>query len=234
MNPLVSVIIPTYNRFDIVKKTIESVKHQTYKNIEIIVVNDCSTEKEYYSHKWDIKIIHLPENSRKKFTYPCAGYVRDQGVKQSKGEYIAFLDDDDYWLPHKVEKQVKALREYDICCTEALCGRGTYEERIEKRMMLQDYHFKYIWEKYMKNGVDISNGFPEKWGEQFIRIHNCIITSSVMIKKKIIDKYGMMPYLKNGKEDYNYWKHLLKYMKCYFISEPCLYYDLGHGKGREY
>jgi glycosyltransferase involved in cell wall biosynthesis len=61
---LVSVIIPTYNRFKFVLNTIESVKNQTYKNFEIIVINDCSTEKEYYTYDWntqypDIKIIHL-------------------------------------------------------------------------------------------------------------------------------------------------------------------------------
>lgn len=228
------MIIPTYNRFEIVQKAIKSVKNQTYKNIEIIVVNDCSTEKEYYTHNWDIKIIHLPENSRTKFPYPCAAYVRHQGVKIAKGEYIAFLDDDDYWMPHKVEKQVKIMKEYDMCCTEAWCGRGSYFDGIDRKMMQQEYHFKYLWEKYMRNGVDLSNGFPEVWSKEFINIHNCIITSSVMMKKSLIDKIGFMPYLKNGKEDYTYWKKVLSEVKCYFISEPCLYYDMGHGKGRNY
>lgn len=232
---LVSVIIPTYNRFEIVKKTIESVKNQTYKDIEIIVVNDCSTEKEYYSYNWPgVKIIHLPENSRTKFPYPCAAYVRHQGVLQSEGKYIAFLDDDDYFLPSKIEKQVKIMKDYDMCSTEGLLGRGTYHDKIETKKMLQEYHFKYISEKYLKNGVDISKGYPEKWDKKFINIHNCIITSSVMLKKSIIDKFGFMPYLKNGKEDYTYWKSLLENVKCYFIKEPLVYYDAGHGVGRNY
>lgn len=234
MNPLVSIIIPTYNRFKVLLKTIESVKNQTYKNIEIIVVNDCSTEKEYYSHNWNgVKIIHLPENSRKKFPYPCAAYVRDMGVKESKGELIAFLDDDDYWLPKKLERQVKMMKDYDICCTEALCGRGSYEEKMDTKM-LQEYHYNYIKEKLLKNGIDISNGYPKKWGEKLINIHNCVITSSVLMKKSLIDKYGMMPYLKNGKEDYTYWKRILKENTCFFIETPCLYYDMGHAGGRNY
>ena len=64
----VSVIVPTYNRFKYVLNTIESVKNQTYKNIEIIVVNDCSTVEDYYKYSWDgVKIIHLQENSKKKY-----------------------------------------------------------------------------------------------------------------------------------------------------------------------
>ena len=65
----VSIIIPTYNRFNFLLNTIKSVKEQTYKNIEIIVINDCSTQKEYYEYNFDndIIIINLKENSKKKF-----------------------------------------------------------------------------------------------------------------------------------------------------------------------
>ena len=65
----VSVIIPTYNRFHFLLNTIKSVKDQTYKNIEIIVINDCSTQKEYYDYQFDndIIIINLKENSKKIF-----------------------------------------------------------------------------------------------------------------------------------------------------------------------
>lgn len=82
----VSVIIPTYNRFKYLLNSIKSIKEQTYKNIEIIVINDCSTQKEYYDYDWkanNINITHLPENSKKKFGYACGGYVRNQGCKKA-------------------------------------------------------------------------------------------------------------------------------------------------------
>ena len=66
----VSVIIPTFNRFKYLMNTIESVKKQTYNNLEIIVVNDRSTQKEYYDYDWNadnIIIIHLEQNSKQKF-----------------------------------------------------------------------------------------------------------------------------------------------------------------------
>ena len=91
----VSVIIPTYNRFKYLLNTIKSVKDQTYPNIEIIVVNDKSIEKEYYDYDWsnnNIKIIHLQKNSKEIFGYACAGFVRNRGIEISSGKYIAFCE----------------------------------------------------------------------------------------------------------------------------------------------
>ena len=108
MSPNVSVIIPTFNRFKFVLNAIESVKNQTYKDFEIIVVNDGSSDINYYNHTWgnDITIIHLPENTRKMFKFASANYVRNIGIQNSSGKYIAFLDDDDIWLPKKLELQI--------------------------------------------------------------------------------------------------------------------------------
>ena len=110
----VTVIIPTFNRFKYLMNTIQSVKEQTYKNIEIIVVNDCSTQKEYYEYNWQengIIIIHLDENTKTKVGYACAGYVRNKGIAISTGKYVAFCDDDDIWFPKKIELQINAMIE---------------------------------------------------------------------------------------------------------------------------
>ena len=68
----VSIIIPTYNRFQYLMNTIDSIKKQTYNDIEIIVVNDRSTQKEYYIYDWitnNVKILHLEKNSKDIFGY---------------------------------------------------------------------------------------------------------------------------------------------------------------------
>ena len=110
----ISVIIPTYNRFKYLLNCIKSIKEQTYSNIEIIVINDCSKQKEYYDYDWDkndIIIIHLEENSKKKFGFSCpGGYQRNFGIEKSSGDYIAFCDDDDIWFPRKLELQLKAMK----------------------------------------------------------------------------------------------------------------------------
>ncbi|WP_299097500.1 glycosyltransferase [uncultured Winogradskyella sp.] len=107
MNPLVSIIIPTYNRADYLKYTIDSVINQTYTNTEIIVVDDGSPNddsKELCRQYSNIKYFKI-ENS--------GGPVkpRNYGFQKSKGDYIAFLDDDDLWLPNKLEEQVEILKQ---------------------------------------------------------------------------------------------------------------------------
>ena len=109
---LVSVIIPTYNRFSFLLNAIESVMQQTYKNFEIIVVNDGSSQKEYYQNKLpkNIKLINLETNQKNLIGFVSEGYIRNFGIEIAEGEYLAFLDDDDIWLPEKLEIQLDAMK----------------------------------------------------------------------------------------------------------------------------
>lgn len=105
---MVSVVIPTHNRVDLLPRAIESVLNQTYKDIEIIVVSDGSTDgtdELMDKYKSDSRINYISY-------YPEKGgnYARNTGVKEAKGEYVAFLDDDDQWLPNKIEKQLEVMK----------------------------------------------------------------------------------------------------------------------------
>lgn len=127
----VSVIIPSYNRFKYLLNTLKSVKEQTYSNIEIIVINDRSSQKEYYEYNWEsnnIKIVHLKKNSKEIFGYACAGFVRNKGIEIGSGKYIAFCDDDDIWFPNKIELQLKAmlLTGCKMSSTDGLIGNGIF------------------------------------------------------------------------------------------------------------
>jgi len=107
MEPLVSVIIPTYNRAEYVCDAIESVLNQTYKNIEIIVVDDGSTDD---TKEWIKKYL---SSSKLKYIYQenrGVSSARNTGIKIAKGEYLAFLDSDDLFLPKKIELQVKEFK----------------------------------------------------------------------------------------------------------------------------
>ena len=104
--PKVSVIIPTYNRQKLLPKAIKSVLNQTFKNFELIIVDDGLTDntkeiiKEFQKRDPRIKYI-WQEN----FGAPAG--PKNTGIKNSKGEYIAFLDDDDEWLPEKLERVIE-------------------------------------------------------------------------------------------------------------------------------
>ena len=232
----VSVIIPTYNRFRYLLNTIKSVKAQTYLNIEIIVINDKSTEKEYYDYEWDsnnIKIIHLEKNTKEKFGYPCVGYVRNKGIEKSTGKYIAFCDDDDIWFPNKIEIQLKAMQETgcNMSSTDGLIGRGIFNPTKSYKKYNAEHYYKTLQNIYNNRGSNLLNsGFPIIWTLDFLKIHNCIINSSVIVDKNILVKAGLVPYSRRG-QDYACWLNVLKYTNSIYITDICFYYDLGHANG---
>lgn len=106
--PLISVVLPTYNRAFSIQKSIESVLGQTYSKLELIIVDDCSSDETE-------KIIKTIEDTRIRYIRNSenkgANYSRNKGIKIAKGEYIAFEDSDDIWHKDKLEKQLKMLKE---------------------------------------------------------------------------------------------------------------------------
>ena len=102
---LVSIVVPVFNSEKFIIETIQSVKKQTYQNWELLLVNDCSTDKsEQIIRKYEedkrIRLINLKANSG-------AAIARNTGINNAKGKYIAFLDADDLWNKEKLEKQIK-------------------------------------------------------------------------------------------------------------------------------
>lgn len=237
---LISVVIPSYNRFKYLLNTIESIKCQTYTNLEIIVVNDCSTEKEYYEYDWvgnQIKIISLELNSRAIFGYPCAGYVRNKGIYASTGSYIAFCDDDDIWFPKKLELQYNAMKDTGclMSSTDGLIGKGIYNTTKTYKKFNAESCYKYIaYQFYKKRSKLFRQGFPKIWTLEFLKINNSVICSSVVVKKEILDKINNFECLPNGQEDYNCWLRVLANTNSVYIPEICFYYDAGHGDGQNY
>lgn len=233
---LVSVIIPTYNRFKYVLNTINSIKSQSYPNIEIIVVNDCSTEKEYYEYDWEgVNIIHLKENTKSIFGHTCAGYVRNIGVDHAKGKYIAFCDDDDSWFPRKVELQIQYMKETGckMSSTEGIVGEGAYNDTKTYQKYNDEHHYFAIKDIYKNANSDLlDNGFPAIWDLNFIKIHNCIISSSVMMEKELFLKINKMRHVPNGQEDYDCWLRALEHTNSAYVKDVCIYYDSGHGSGK--
>jgi glycosyltransferase involved in cell wall biosynthesis len=237
---LVSVIIPTFNRFKFLLNTIQSIRSQTYSNIEIIVVNDCSIEKEYYEYNWEkigVKIIHLEKNSKEIFGFACpGGYQRNFGINIANGKYIAFCDDDDVWFPSKIELQLDAMKRTGckMSSTDGLIGNGIYNSTNTYKKYNAEYYYTTLQNIYKTKGSNfLDNGFPEIWTYDFLKIHNCMICSSVVIDKEIIDIVGKFIVAKTA-EDYEYWLKILLHTNSVYIQDICFYYDGGHGDGQNY
>jgi glycosyltransferase involved in cell wall biosynthesis len=232
----VSVIIPSYNRYTYLQKTLKSVRDQTYTNIEIIVVNDCSTQPEYYTHDWSgIVILHLEENSKAIFGHHSVGYVRNKGIEVATGKYIAFCDDDDIWFPSKLELQINAMKitGCKMSSTDGLVGYGPHDPSKTYKKYNSENCYEPIKKIYTdKNSSFMNDGFPHIWTHEFIKVHNCIICSSVVLEKEVLDRIGNFKYLGHGKEDYDCWLRALETTSLVYVNDICFYYDDGHGDGQ--
>lgn len=229
----VSVVIPTYNRFNCLLDAIQSIKDQTYPNVEIIVVNDCSSQKEYYDYDWkDIKVIHLEQNSKSIYGVGCP--QRNAGMRIATGQYIAFCDDDDIWFPNKLELQIKAMKETGckMSSTDGFIGNGKYNHNNTYKKYNSEFFYEILQQIYKQKGSKLLvHGFPKIWDLDFLSIHDCMICSSVIISKDITDKVGDF-IMTNIAEDYDYWLRALKYTNCVYITDVCIYYDHWHGVTR--
>lgn len=230
----VSVIIPTYNRYSYLLEAIHSVTRQSHINTEIIVINDGSTQQEYYTELYEHIpptgiLIHMKSNSSAIVgNEGRTAYTRNIGLKIATGQYIAFLDDDDTWMEDKLQEQLSAMKRTGcaMSCTEGLLGTRNTREKVVP------YISEYFSDFYTKIGLDSKN-LPEIWNLDFLNVHNSCITSSVIIQKEIVDKIGFMP-LKRVGEDYEYWLRALTHTDCVYVSTPLIFYDLNHGDGELY
>ncbi len=118
VSPFVSVIIPFYNNIEWLREALISVLEQTYRNMEIIVINDGSKEDiSLLQKEFEDKIIFVHQENQ------GSASARNHGIRIAKGEYIAFLDSDDIWLPEKLDKQIKFMNE-----TGAIWSHTSYQK----------------------------------------------------------------------------------------------------------
>ncbi|WP_026692741.1 teichuronic acid biosynthesis protein TuaG [Peribacillus kribbensis] len=115
-NPLVSIITPSYNAAEFITETIRSVRRQTFKDWEMIIVDDCSTDRtrdileKFAEEDVRIRVIPLEENSG-------AAVARNTALAKAAGRYIAFLDSDDCWKPEKLDSQLRFMQIHDYAFT---------------------------------------------------------------------------------------------------------------------
>ncbi len=193
----VSIIIPFYNRVELVKRSLKSALNQTYKNIEILLVNDGSKDdigpiKKMVSEHKNVKLIDVKPNKG-------AANARNVGIKEATGDYIAFLDSDDEFLPEKVEKQLfrMVLENADVSYT--------------KYTRMDDKGNKAVLP------VNVVNGNPIP-----LFIYSCgVATPTVMIRRQYLvdNDFYYNPKLVIG-EDTCFWLTILKHNTILGMEEP--------------
>jgi glycosyltransferase involved in cell wall biosynthesis len=200
---MVSVIIPSYNRAWSIERAIDSILSQTVKEFEIIVVNDGSSDgtKQLLTCKY-------PAVRQYTINHSGVSRARNVGVQNARGEWIAFLDSDDYWLPNKLEEQMSYLTMnpcFKICHTDE------------------------IW---IKNGKRINQSKKhQKYSGWFFSpsLQLCLISpSSVIIKKTVFDDVGMFDENFEYVEDYELWLRITAFYPVGYINKKLIVKTGGH------
>ena len=198
--PKVSVIIPTHNRAEFLRCAIESALRQTFTDLEIIVSDDKSADhtQEVVKGFKDKRIKYIFNNEN---NGPSA--TRNKGILASEGEYIAFLDDDDEWLPDKLQRQVEILDkdQPNIC--------GVYSNRL----FIERTTGKIISDN---PGAEILKGNLLYQ----LAVKNPISTPTVVVRKSCLDEVGLFDETISYMEDRDLWIRLSMHWDFEYISEP--------------
>ena len=200
----ISVIIPTYNRCDLLKRAINSVIKQTITPKEIIVVDNGSTDQTYQMvSSLFPEINYFIEKKR------GVSAARNKGILESKSKWIAFLDSDDTWKPTKLEKQmdfsISNQDKYRIIHTDENWYRN-------KKFLNQLKKHKKLGGNIFKNSLQLC----------------CISPSSVVLKKQIFDDYGLFDENLEVCEDYDMWIRITAKEEVGFLDSPLVLKYGGH------
>lgn len=202
--PKVSVIIPTYNYGKYIEKAIDSVLAQTYKDFEIIVVDDGSTDntREIIQTRYKDKVRYFYQENK------GAPVARNKGIKESKGEYLAFLDQDDLFHPLNLEKKVDFL-----------------DSNSEFGWVYSDYTgitepgFKKPTGNITRKGSAAKYKISGHISKQLIEGYLLSTPSTVMIRRNVIDKAGCFDEKISHLEDYDLWLRISYWFPIGFIDQ---------------
>ncbi len=207
---LVSVIIPTFNHGLYIERAIQSIKNQTYSNWEVLIIDNYSTDSTgtILQNLEDQRIKVIKFNNE-----GVIGASRNIGLKKAKGDFIAFLDSDDWWRPTKLKLAITKLEQgYDVFYHEMKIAKHDDKLRYTKRVV---------------GGWQV---LPPVLTDLLIR-GNALANSSVVTRRKMIEQVSLFSEDRDmvGCEDYNLWLKLSQITeRFYFCPEPLGYY-LVHG-----
>lgn len=199
--PEVSVVIPTYNRAHLVGRAIESVLAQTFEDFEILVIDDASTDNtasvvEGYQ---DSRIRYLVQSENR-----GVSAARNRGLREARGQFIAFLDSDDEWFPDKLEKQAAHFRQLSEDVGLIYCGVETIDDKGETWIFHPEHRGDVYRHMLFENAVHTGSG--------------------VMVRREVICSAGFFDEKIPAIEDWDYWVRIARFYKFDFVEEPLFRY----------
>ncbi|MCR5565557.1 MAG: glycosyltransferase family 2 protein [Clostridiales bacterium] len=214
---MVTAVITTYQREpSMVSRAIESVIHQTYRDIELIIVDDSpedyplradveKTAREFENKRKDISVRYI---AHEKNLGACA--ARNTGIRYANGEYIAFLDDDDEWMPEKIEKQVNVITATNAAMV--YCGRICKDDETGCSFVEKvEYHRGNVFKYLLYQNFIGSTSFP-------------------LINSRILREAGGFDEQMQSAQDCDAWLRIAEKYEIEYISEPLVIYHTHRGE----
>jgi glycosyltransferase involved in cell wall biosynthesis len=201
--PLVSVIIPTFNRAYCLAESIRSVLDQSFTDFELIVVDDGSTDRtvQVVREFPDIQLISLEKNEG-------VSFARNLGIERAQGDWVAFLDSDDLWEKGKLQAQMNWVEQHPDC-------QAVYTDEI-----------------WIRNGVRVNpmNKHQKYSGDIFqYCLPLCIVSpSSVLLRAGLLEEVGTFDETMPVCEDYDLWLRIAKRFPFHFLKEKFIVKRGGH------
>lgn len=201
--PLVSIIIPTYNRSDLLQRALRSVLAQTYDRFEALIVDDGSDEDiaAVVAGFDDPRLVHLRQPGNL-----GVAAARNRGLGEARGELIAFLDSDDRWEPHKLQAQVDILMRRPHKVGLIYSGVAAENERGERTLTIPTERGDVFRDMLWRNVVHFG-------------------TSSVVIRREVVNTVGLFDETLPAIEDYDYWIRIARFYEFEFAPDHLIVYD---------
>ena len=200
--PEISIIMPAFNAEKTIEESIRSVLAQSYRDFELLIIDDCSTDStcdivsSLIEPESKAELYRLEENSG-------TAYARNYGISVAKGKWIAFLDSDDLWKEEKLQKHIDFIQETGAIISYTATSFIAFDGKPYKYVMRAKYRFTY---------------------KKLLR-RNLMSCSSVIVRKDIISRVQMGSGMMH--EDYATWLQILRETECaYGLDEPLLIYRL--------
>ncbi len=209
---MISVVIPAYNAAPFIRRTIDSVLAQTYEDYEVIVVDDGSkdkTERVVGEYGGKVRCIRQENGGD--------GAARNTGIKAAAGDWIAFLDHDDEWIPEKLEKQVAYLEKHPEL---HWCGTNFYKACGDRRMVAGNT-------ETLKRAIE-GTGYFEDFFDAVARRGCALVTATMMVDRKVFDEVGLFETDWPLAADFDmWWRIAYRYGKLGYIPDPLATMHLG-------
>jgi glycosyltransferase involved in cell wall biosynthesis len=212
-SPTVSIIVPTYNRVDLLPRALDSVLAQSFGDFEVLIIDDGSTDdtervvRDYEVLDSRVRYLRQPQNGG-------VAEARNRGLREAKGEFVAFLDSDDEWVAEKLERQVVRFRELPEHVALLYGGvREVYGESMAppppgRRAVFVPSHRGDVYQRLLESNVVYG-------------------TSGVMLRRAAVEVAGWFNQEASPSEDYDYWIRVARHFEVDFIPDPLvIYYNI--------